>query len=96
MTIIPKIVMLIMCHLIGDYVLQINYIAQTKGTNYYHLFVHCMLYLFPFAIFFGIDYRLISLFISHFLIDKAKARDKAIPYWVDQAMHYVMLGAYLI
>lgn len=95
MTIIHKIAMLIMCHLIGDYVLQNDYIAQTKGTNYYHLFVHCMLYLFPFAIFFGIDYRLIALFISHFLMDKAKARDKAIPYWMDQVYHYAMLGIFI-
>lgn len=35
---------LILCHLIGDYVLQIDRIADTKGTNMYHLFVHCALY----------------------------------------------------
>lgn len=44
---IEKIVILIMCHLIGDYVLQIDFIAKTKGQNLYHLFVHCALYCLP-------------------------------------------------
>lgn len=35
------IVLIILCHLMGDYVLQCDFIAQTKGKNWYHLFVHC-------------------------------------------------------
>jgi hypothetical protein len=35
-----KMIELILCHLIGDYVLQIDRIADTKGANMYHLFVH--------------------------------------------------------
>lgn len=37
---ITKIFWLIMCHLIGDYVLQIGFIAHTKGDNAYNMFVH--------------------------------------------------------
>ena len=37
------IVLVVLCHLIGDYVLQCDFIAQTKGKNWYHLFVHCAL-----------------------------------------------------
>ncbi len=33
------IVLIVLCHLIGDYVLQCDFIAQTKGKNWYHLFV---------------------------------------------------------
>ena len=40
---IEKTIQLIMCHLIGDYVLQIDFIAKSKGDNWYHLFVHCAL-----------------------------------------------------
>lgn len=39
---------LVMCHLVGDYVLQIDFIAKTKGENWYHLLVHCLLYCLPF------------------------------------------------
>lgn len=41
------IVLIVLCHLIGDYVLQCDFIAQTKGKNWYHLFVHCALYCIP-------------------------------------------------
>ena len=38
---------LILCHLVGDYVLQIDFIAKTKGQNFYHLFeVHIMNYIY--------------------------------------------------
>lgn len=49
------IVLIVLCHLIGDYVLQCDFIAQTKGKNWYHLFVHCALYCVPFLIAFGLD-----------------------------------------
>ena len=35
------IILIILCHLIGDYVLQCDFVAQTKGKNWYHLFIHC-------------------------------------------------------
>ena len=41
-------------HLIGDYVLQSDFIARTKGSNWYHLLVHCILYISPFVLCFGI------------------------------------------
>lgn len=40
------ILLIIFCHLVGDYVLQSDFIAKTKGSNWYHLFVHCGLYIF--------------------------------------------------
>ena len=50
MQIIKKIVLIVLCHLFGDYVLQCDFIASTKGKNWYHLFVHCALYCLPFLI----------------------------------------------
>ena len=52
------IVLVVLCHLIGDYVLQCDFIAQTKGKNWYHLFVHCALYCVPFLIAFGWTWQL--------------------------------------
>lgn len=80
-----------MCHLLGDYVLQIDFIAKSKGNNIYHLLVHCILYIFPFYIMFGFDSRLISILISHIIIDLFKARYKKINYIADQILHYIAL-----
>ena len=82
---------LLVCHLIGDYVLQIDFIAKTKGENLYHLIVHCVLYTVPF-IFVGVDtYPLCCIFATHFYIDWLKARMRLIDYKVDQILHYVVL-----
>lgn len=90
------ILVLISCHLIGDYVLQIDFIAKSKGTNIYHLLVHCFLYCVPFYIMSGTIWQLAVLFITHIIIDLLKARYKLIPYWLDQVLHYVICLLYLI
>ena len=66
------IVLVVLCHLIGDYVLQCDFIAQTKGKNWYHLFVHCALYCVPFLVVFGWTWQLAVIFISHLIIDPLK------------------------
>ena len=87
---------LVICHLIGDYFLQSDFIAKTKGQNWYHLFVHCILYVVPFYIVFGLDLRLVIIFISHVIIDALKARYHAISYLGDQVIHYVIMVIYLV
>lgn len=67
------IVLIILCHLMGDYVLQCDFIAQTKGKNWYHLFVHCALYCVPLLAVFGWTWQLAVIFISHLIIDPLKA-----------------------
>lgn len=88
--------LLVMCHCIGDYVLQTDFLAKTKGSNLYHLFVHCVLYLVPFAIVFGVDWKLGILFVSHFIIDILKAKYQKIRYVTDQVLHYLILTIYLM
>lgn len=87
-----KIIELIFCHLIGDYVLQCDFIAKTKGDNFYHLLVHCGLYVVPFIIVFGISAELFVLFITHVIIDILKAKYKKITYVQDQLLHYVVIA----
>lgn len=87
---------IVICHMIGDYVLQCDFIAQTKGKNWYHLFVHCVLYCVPFAILFGIDYKLGIIFISHLIIDPLKAQYNKITYTQDQVFHYLISLIYFI
>lgn len=85
-----KYLLLVMCHLIGDYVLQNDFIASTKGSNWYHLFVHSFLYCVPFVFFVSFNY-LVLIFVSHFIIDALKARYSKIGYIGDQVLHYVVL-----
>lgn len=92
---IKLIITLIFCHLIGDYVLQTDFIAKTKGTNWYHLFVHCVLYCLPFFIVYGLTWQLLFVFIMHFVIDPLKARYNKINYVTDRLLHYIVMLVYL-
>ena len=87
---------LVMCHLVEDYVLQSDCIARTKGENWYHLLVHCLLYCLPFYLAFGFVWQLFVLFGVHVIVDAAKARYKKIGYAADQAIHYVVLLVYFV
>lgn len=89
-------IILIYCHLLGDYVLQCDYIAQTKGKNWYHLLVHCALYTFLFYFLFGLNWQLAVVFVTHIIIDALKARYKKINYVTDQILHYLVLAVYFI
>ena len=86
-----KLITLIFCHLIGDYVLQTDYIAKTKGTNWYHLIVHCMLYCLPFFVIYGLTWQLLFIFVTHMVIDPMKARYNKINYITDQLLHYIVM-----
>lgn len=90
------IMLLVMCHMIGDYVMQTDYIASTKGKNWYHMFVHCVMYIVPFYICCGFVWQLAVIFVTHFIIDSLKARYNKINYWQDQVMHYCLILLYLI
>lgn len=82
---------LIVCHMLGDYVLQSDYLARTKGENWWHLLAHCVLYTLPFAVVFGIDRCIFWLFLTHVLIDAMKARWQIISYASDQMTHIVVM-----
>ena len=90
------IIKLIMAHIVGDYLFQSPYIAEFKGKDHYILFVHCVLYVIPFVLIFGITWHLIPLFILHVIVDELKARHNLIPLWLDQMIHYITALVYLI
>lgn len=87
---------LLFCHLIGDYVLQTDFIAKTKGENWYHLFVHCILYCSPFYICFNLTWQLLLVFIVHVVTDVLKARYNKINYMQDQLIHYLAALSYFV
>ena len=75
--------------------MQCDFIAKTKGSNLYHLFVHCALYCLPFVLLYGIDWKIGVLFASHIIIDVLKARFNKISYIIDQILHYIVLFIFL-
>ena len=96
MTTFQLLVTLVMCHLVGDYVLQSNFIASTKGENAYHLFVHCALYTLPFLIVFGFTWHAFIIFTTHIIIDPLKAKYHKLSYLEDQVLHYAICLIYFI
>lgn len=93
---IEYIFRLISCHFVGDYVLQNDFLAKTKGTNIWHMLAHCVLYSLPFAFIFGIDWRVWLIIGTHIVIDLSKARWHKINYVTDQVLHLVVLMIYFI
>lgn len=92
---IEQIAKIIMCHIVGDYLFQTDYMAREKGKDWYILFVHCVCYCVPFAIVFGIDYRLPMVFAVHMVTDALKARYHKIGLLEDQIIHYMVGVIYL-
>ena len=91
-----KLILLVFCHLVGDYVLQNDFIAKNKGSNWYHLFVHCALYCLPFYLAFGLTWQLGVVFLTHCIIDPLKARYQKISYVTDQILHYFVSLVYFL
>lgn len=87
---------LIVCHFVGDYVLQIDFLAKSKGSNLWHMIVHCFLYTAPFAVVFGVDWRITVVLTAHIIVDNLKARWHKIGYLTDQTLHLATLSIFLI
>lgn len=87
---IELLLKIIYCHVLGDYVLSSNYIQTTKYENFYHLIIHCILYTIPFYFCFGLDKKLLIVFLTHIFIDFAKIKNE-INYVYDQILHYIVV-----
>ena len=93
---IETIVYIILAHAIGDYVFQSSYLAGNKGKDDYILLMHCITYVAPFILIFGITWHLIPLFVIHVIVDRLKARHNKINLVTDQVIHYLTALLYLI
>ena len=86
---------LLMCHFIGDYYLQWNQLIQLKKTSFLYLLLHVLIYVLPFmgsVLLFG--YNLIEwvsfllvIFVSHMLIDMGK---KYLDKWLSDKKYIFM------
>lgn len=88
---------LIMCHFIGDYFLQSDYLGLNKGKDEYIMLAHCVLYVVPFYFLCGFTIeQTLFLFLTHMIIDPIKARYKLITIAQDQILHYIVLTCMFI
>lgn len=87
---IENLVTIILCHLVGDYVLQSDYLATNKGKDWYLLLVHSALYCIPFIFAFGISIYVGIIFTIHVIVDALKARYNKIGIFEDQMLHYAI------
>lgn len=95
-----KCLLLIACHLIGDFGFQSAWMAAEKGKNWEVNFYHAATYTAPFVFLALIPGMIVTLpailviLASHFWIDPCKARWGFIKHiWVDQCFHYGVLAA---
>lgn len=86
---ITNIIKIIMCHIVGDYLLQTDYMAREKTKSIYVLLIHCVCYCLSFIYAFGLDSRAFLLFNCHIVIDEAKCKGK-IDIVLDQVLHYII------
>ena len=92
------IVWILLIHFIADYPLQGDFLAQTKGKNFYSLFVHSMIYslmmlicleIFGSRSFFNFPVLLISHMAIDYIKANAKNKERALKeyLYIDQALH---------
>ena len=93
----------LIAHLIGDYVLQNQWMANRKAPNIKVAILHALLYSAPFVIFFGLSWAIMVIFATHAVIDHWRltkhwckfwgiGTEGAVKRWVDM----LILEAYLI
>jgi Protein of unknown function (DUF3307). len=68
---------LILGHLLGDFVLQNNWMAMRKGAKLFPCLVHCFIYTACVGFLTTLNpYWLLVVFLSHFFIDRYSLADK--------------------
>jgi len=88
----------LVAHVLGDFFLQSDKLAQRKQTNFRYILLHSLLYLIVFIVFtlpfwsISLILAAVILSVSHFIIDSCKfvysiKKKDASMYFIDQAMH---------
>ena len=67
---IAPFLLFLLCHLVGDYILQNDWIAMNKNKSTVHCLVHCLIYTACFTILTLSWKALLFIFVTHFIIDR--------------------------
>lgn len=85
---------ILVAHMTGDYFLQNNWLATNKTSESYICAIHCFLYTLSVSVICQwFDWRLIVVFISHFILDRFRlsaSGDDCLP-WVITADNSIRL-----
>lgn len=60
----------LVAHMVGDYILQSDWMVREKGRNSFACAVHCVAYALPFLLLTTNPYTLAIIVVSHFFIDR--------------------------
>jgi len=60
----------LICHLLGDYVLQTDWMAKTKSSSLLAAVIHSLIYSLPFLLITGISWAILIIFSTHTVIDR--------------------------
>jgi hypothetical protein len=97
-------------HLIGDFILQNDWMAVNKKRNSFACLVHCVVYLLPFLVCHLSWWQIVLIGIQHFLQDRTdfifwwmrawkrmpQEYWNQIPLWVDQSFHLLWIEIVLL
>ena len=72
----------LICHLIGDYFLQTNWMAVNKTKNIFAAALHCLTYALVFLAITQKPLQLLFIFTTHFIIDYSNVIKK----WTEKSM----------
>ena len=93
---VKVVLLIIFCHMIGDYVMQTDYMSREKGKNLWVLFVHCVCYCVPFYVCFGLRWQLAVIFVTHLIIDWGKEWKHWYGIFYDQYFHIMIALVYVL
>ena len=59
----------LICHLLGDFVLQTDWMARKKAVDISAAIIHSFVYAIPFTLITGLSWALAVIFVTHIFID---------------------------
>lgn len=67
---LASVILFLLCHFVGDYILQSDWMAMNKNKSTLHCLVHCLLYTSCFLLLTFSWKALLFIFVTHFIVDR--------------------------
>jgi len=80
----------LICHAVGDYVLQNHTMAVRKTASWFWTAIHATLYTVPFVIVFGFSWAIPIIGVTHAVIDRYRLANLWVHFWGTGCEGWVM------